>query len=69
MLLPYFILQVEQSNVDDELLAKEIATKLGDTPGISYTDIAYKALDQGKKTLAVKVNTHFAVLCINKGLL
>jgi len=47
--------KVQQSNIDDELLAKEIAAKLGDTPGISYIDIAYKALDQGKKSLAVKL--------------
>ena len=50
--------------MDDELLAKEIAAKLGDAPGISYIDIAYKALDQGKKSLAVKVR-QFSCICSN----
>ena len=50
--------------MDDELLAKEIAAKLGDAPGISYIDIAYKALDQGKKSLAVKVR-QCSCICSN----
>lgn len=49
------ILQVQQDNIDDNEIAKSIADKLGDTPGISYTEIASKALDRGRTALAIKV--------------
>ena len=49
------VLQVQQTDIDDEQLAREIAAKLGDTPGISYTEIASNALDQGRTALAIKV--------------
>ncbi len=54
----YFILctnQVQQTNKDDEDIAKAIAAKLKDTPGISYTEIASKALDCGRTQLAIRV--------------
>ena len=41
--------------MDDDQLAKNIAEKLGDTPGISYTEIATKAFERGKTALAIKV--------------
>ena len=47
--------QVQQDTVDEHQLAQEIAKKLGDTPGISYTEIATKAYDRGKSSLAIKV--------------
>eukprot|EP00795_Rhopilema_esculentum_P014842 gene14842-5965_t len=47
--------KVKQVGVDDEQLAREIAAKLGDTPGISYTEIASNALEQGRTALAVKL--------------
>jgi hypothetical protein len=49
---------VQQTNKDDDDIAQAIAKKLGDTPGISYTEIASKALECGRTQLAIKV-------CIN----
>lgn len=42
-------------NKDDEDIALAIATKLGDTPGISYTAVASKAVECGRGQLALKV--------------
>lgn len=42
-------------NKDDEDIAQAIAAKLGDTPGISYTEIASKAWDCGRPELAIRV--------------
>ena len=50
---------MQQSNKDDEDIAQAIAAKLGDAPGISYTEIASKALDCGRTQLAIKVSTAF----------
>lgn len=47
---------MQQDTVDEDQLAREIAKKLGDTPGISYTDIASKAYNRGKSALAIKVS-------------
>ena len=38
------------------MIARAIADKLGDTPGVSYSDIASKALDCGRTDLAIRVN-------------
>ncbi len=46
---------MQQVDIDDEQLARDIAAKLGDTPGISYTEIASNALDQGRTALAIRV--------------
>lgn len=52
----YHVLQVLQpSQKSDEQIAKEINSKLGYTPGISYTDIANRADQAGRKQLAIKV--------------
>ena len=42
-------------NVDDEQVARAIADKLGDTPGVSYSEIANRAIECGKKELAIRV--------------
>jgi len=47
--------KVQQDNINDRELAESIAEKLGDTPGISYTEIASKALDRGRTALAIKL--------------
>lgn len=47
--------KVQQSNVSDEQLAQQIAEKLGDTRGISYTEIASRAIDSGRKELAIRL--------------
>ncbi|KAG7159513.1 Vacuolar protein sorting-associated protein 16-like 1 [Homarus americanus] len=49
----YKVLQPSQKS--DEQIAKEINSKLGYTPGISYTDIANRADQAGRKQLAIKV--------------
>ena len=46
---------MQQTNEDDEDIARAIAQKLGDTPGISYTEIASKALSCGRTQLAIRV--------------
>ena len=46
---------MQQTNKDDKDIAEAIAQKLGDTPGISYTEIASRALDCGRTQLAIKV--------------
>ncbi|XP_047477267.1 vacuolar protein sorting-associated protein 16 homolog [Penaeus chinensis] len=49
----YKVLQPSQKS--DEQIAKEINSKLGYTPGISYTDIANRADQAGRKQLAIKL--------------
>ncbi|XP_076030223.1 vacuolar protein sorting 16 isoform X2 [Oratosquilla oratoria] len=39
----------------DEQIAKEINSKLGYTPGVSYTDIAVRAEQAGRRHLAIKL--------------
>ena len=48
--------QVQQTNIDDEAVARSIALKLGDTPGVSYSEIANKAIECGRTQLAVRVS-------------
>lgn len=47
--------KVQQANVDDEEIARAISSKLGETPGISYSEIAAKAVDCGRTHLAIKL--------------
>lgn len=49
------VFKVQQDDINDNLLAKKIAEKIGESPGISYTEIASKALDRGRTSLAIKV--------------
>ena len=51
--------QVEQKNIPDEEIAMSIKNKLGDTPGIAYSEIAKKASECGRTQLAVKVFIHY----------
>ncbi|XP_045122050.1 vacuolar protein sorting-associated protein 16 homolog isoform X1 [Portunus trituberculatus] len=46
---------LQPSQKSDEHIAKEINSKLGYTPGISYTDIANRADQAGRKQLAIKL--------------
>lgn len=46
-----------QPHLDNESVAREIADKLRNVPGVSYTDIALKAADNGRQALAIKVGT------------
>ncbi|XP_064643681.1 vacuolar protein sorting-associated protein 16 homolog [Lineus longissimus] len=47
--------KVQQSDVDDEIVARAIAQKLGETPGVSYSEIANKAIEKGRKDLAIRL--------------
>ncbi|CAH3134156.1 unnamed protein product, partial [Porites lobata] len=47
--------KVQQANVVDEEIARGINSKLGETPGISYSEIASKAVDCGRTHLAIKL--------------
>ncbi len=49
------LLQVQQKCVDDEQLARDIAKQLGDIPGVSYSEIANKAIECDRKELAINV--------------
>lgn len=46
--------KVQQDNADEQA-AKSINDKLGNTSGISYTEIASKALDKGRTALAIQL--------------
>lgn len=48
--------KVSQSHLEEETVAREIADKLGYTPGISYSEIASTSAEFGRKKLAVKVS-------------
>uniref|UniRef100_A0A8C0FJE3 Vacuolar protein sorting-associated protein 16 homolog n=1 Tax=Bubo bubo TaxID=30461 RepID=A0A8C0FJE3_BUBBB len=48
--------QVQQKDKSDEEVAHAINQKLGDTPGISYSEIAARAYDCGRTELAIKVS-------------
>ncbi|NWH95609.1 VPS16 protein, partial [Aegithalos caudatus] len=49
--------QVQQKDKSDEEVAQAINQKLGDTAGISYSDIATRAYDCGRAELAIRVGT------------
>lgn len=48
--------QVQQKDKSDEEVAQAINQKLGDTPGISYSEIAGRAYECGRTELAIKVH-------------
>ncbi|NXP51463.1 VPS16 protein, partial [Heliornis fulica] len=47
--------KVQQKDKSDEEVAHAINQKLGDTPGISYSEIATRAYDCGRTELAIKL--------------
>ncbi|GAB1867828.1 Vacuolar protein sorting-associated protein 16 homolog [Camponotus japonicus] len=47
--------KVKQTQLDKEQIAEEIADKLGYAPGVSYSEIARRAADCGRKQLAIKL--------------
>ena len=46
---------MQQKHENDESLAYAISQKLGDTPGVSYSEIASKAVDCGREELAIRL--------------
>ena len=47
--------KIQQSNTDEEQLARCLAEKLGNTPGVSYSDVANHAIEYGKNDLAIRL--------------
>ncbi|GAB1599866.1 vacuolar protein sorting-associated protein 16 homolog [Argonauta hians] len=47
--------KVQQKYESDEAVAHAISQKLGDTPGVSYSEIACKATECGRDELAIKL--------------
>nr|XP_014352910.1 PREDICTED: vacuolar protein sorting-associated protein 16 homolog [Latimeria chalumnae] len=47
--------KVQQKDENDDEVARAINQKLGDTPGISYSDIAARAYECGRMELAIKL--------------
>ncbi|XP_076871793.1 vacuolar protein sorting-associated protein 16 homolog isoform X2 [Brachyhypopomus gauderio] len=47
--------KVQQKEEADESIARAISVKLGETPGISYSEIATKAYECGRTELAIKL--------------
>ncbi|OAD57104.1 Vacuolar protein sorting-associated protein 16 like protein [Eufriesea mexicana] len=47
--------KVKQTQLDKKQIAEEIADKLGYAPGVSYSEIAKKAAECGRKQLAIKL--------------
>lgn len=51
--------KVSQTDVEDNQIAAMIKSKLGDTPGISYAEIARRAISAGRSGLAIRVIINF----------
>jgi len=47
--------KVQQKHEDEDKLARAISQKLMDVPGVSFSEIASQALENGRKQLAVKL--------------
>lgn len=54
-MLPTSFAQVQQKEEADEAIARMVSLKLGETAGISYSDIAARAYECGRTELAIKV--------------
>lgn len=63
---PLMPFQVQQKDKSDEEVAHAINQKLGDTPGISYSEIAARAYDCGRTELAIKVSW-LGLWCVQLG--
>ena len=47
--------KIKQSDYDEEQLALTLAQKLGNTPGVSYSEVANYAIERGKTDLAIRL--------------
>lgn len=47
---------MQQKDLPDEAIARAVCVKVGDSPGVSYSDIAAKAYECGRTELAIKVS-------------
>ncbi|MEQ2207092.1 hypothetical protein XENOCAPTIV_007158 [Xenoophorus captivus] len=46
--------KVQQKDLTDEAIARAVCAKVGDSPGVSYSDIAARAYECGRTELAIK---------------
>lgn len=58
VLAHWAIYKVETSSTEETETARQVSQRLGLTPDISYTDIAEKAAECGKKQLAIQLLEH-----------
>ncbi|RZF45723.1 hypothetical protein LSTR_LSTR005018 [Laodelphax striatellus] len=58
ILMHWAYYKVQQSQLDREEIASEIAVKIMQNPGVSFSEIAMKAADCGKTQLAIKLLDH-----------
>ncbi|MEQ2165628.1 hypothetical protein GOODEAATRI_019070, partial [Goodea atripinnis] len=47
--------KVQQKDLTDEAIARAVCAKVGDSPGVSYSDIAARAYECGRTELAIKL--------------
>lgn len=47
--------KVAQTHLDEDVIAREIADKIGKTPTVSFSEIAHKAAEGGRTRLAIKL--------------
>lgn len=47
---------MQQKDLSNEAIARAVCVKVGDSPGVSYSDIAAKAYECGRTELAIKVS-------------
>ncbi|XP_005951515.1 vacuolar protein sorting-associated protein 16 homolog [Haplochromis burtoni] len=47
--------KVQQKDLTDDAIARAVCMKVGDSPGVSYSDIAAKAYECGRAELAIKL--------------
>uniref|UniRef100_I3KMA4 Vacuolar protein sorting-associated protein 16 homolog n=1 Tax=Oreochromis niloticus TaxID=8128 RepID=I3KMA4_ORENI len=47
--------KVQQKDLTDDAIARAVCVKVGDSPGVSYSDIAAKAYECGRAELAIKL--------------
>uniref|UniRef100_A0AAQ5YRW2 Vacuolar protein sorting-associated protein 16 homolog n=1 Tax=Amphiprion ocellaris TaxID=80972 RepID=A0AAQ5YRW2_AMPOC len=47
--------KVQQKDLSDEAIARAVCVKVGDSPGVSYSDIAARAYECGRTELAIKL--------------
>uniref|UniRef100_A0A3B5MII7 Vacuolar protein sorting-associated protein 16 homolog n=1 Tax=Xiphophorus couchianus TaxID=32473 RepID=A0A3B5MII7_9TELE len=47
--------KVQQKDLTDEAIARAVCAKVGDSPGVSYSDVAAKAYECGRPELAIKL--------------
>lgn len=58
------LFQVENSKAPDHKIAASVQEKLGETSGVSYSEIASRAIERGRKELAILVSDQWLNSCL-----